>query len=271
MLVFPNSKINLGLNVVEKRGDGFHNIETIFYPINWCDALEIVPSNGTTFELQASGLHIEGDLEQNILFKAYSLLKLKHKLPPFQVFLHKSIPMGAGLGGGSADAAFFLKLMNQKFGLKVTTEELTDMARQLGSDCAFFIENIPVYASRKGDVFEKINVGLGKYFLLMVYPGINSNTKEAYNGIIPSKPQRSVKEIVLNEKIDAWKNILVNDFEKSVFKKYPEIEELKSSLYKNGAIYAAMSGSGSAVFGIFEEKPELQVPENYLWHLQEPS
>jgi 4-diphosphocytidyl-2-C-methyl-D-erythritol kinase len=268
MLVFPGAKINLGLNVIEKRGDGFHNIETVFYPINWKDALEVLPSKTSQdIDIKPSGWPLRIDRkEDNILYKAWNLLAKKHKIPPIEVFLHKNVPMGAGLGGGSSNAAAFLKLLNQKFGLKIPKTEILDAARSLGADCAFFIENEPVFATQKGDVFEKIELDLSTYHLLIVFPGINSNTKEAYEGIQPKRPAKSVKDIVLNEPIGTWKNTLVNDFEKSIFKKYPEVESLKKKLYDGGALYASMSGSGSACFGIFKERPQFNFPGNYSWH-----
>lgn len=269
MLFFPNCKINLGLNVVEKRTDGFHNIETVFYPVLWRDALEVIEGKNE-FEMIASGRKIEGKLEDNIIYKAWQLIKEKRKLPGLEVYLHKNIPMGAGLGGGSSDAAFFLKLINAKFELKLSSDELKEMASQLGSDCAFFIDNSPVLGTGKGDVFEKISVDLNKYHILVVHPGIHSNTREAYEGIVPIKPQRSVKEILLSEPVSNWKNTLSNDFEKSIFRKYPEVEKLKKELYERGAIYASMSGSGSAVFGLFDKTPEANFPQHYLWYLQSP-
>jgi 4-diphosphocytidyl-2-C-methyl-D-erythritol kinase len=264
MIDFPLSKINLGLNITQKRHDGFHNIETVFYPVKWTDALEIIEGGNLPFELFITGLKVEGNIEENIIFKAFKLLSENHKLPNLKVYLHKVLPMGAGLGGGSSDAAFFMKLANKQLKLNLSTEKLTEMARKLGSDCAFFIENTPVFAKGKGDEFESVNLDLSQYHILVVYPGIHSNTKEAYEGIIPEQPLRSVKDIVSKEPIEKWKTLLVNDFEKSIFKKYPEIEKLKNTLYQNGAIYASLSGSGSAVFGIFKEKPEIGFPGNHL-------
>lgn len=271
MVVFPGCKINLGLNIVEKRPDGFHNIETVFCGLKWRDVLEVLPSTSPTdIEIETSGLIIDASKkEDNIIYKAYNLLAGSHKLPPIKVFLHKTIPMGAGLGGGSSDAAFFMKLMNEKFSLNISKSQLLSLARQLGSDCAFFMENTPVFATQKGDVFEPIQLNIDKYHILTVYPGINSNTTEAYEGVVPQKPKRSIKDIILNEPIENWKNVLTNDFEKSIFKKYGEVEKLKQDLYDKGAIYASMSGSGSAVFGVFKEKPELNFPINYLWYFQE--
>lgn len=264
MLVFPTCKINLGLNITQKRPDGFHNIETVFYPVKWSDALEIIEGGTSPFELFISGLKVEGKTEENIIYKAYKLLLEIQKLPPLKVYLHKVLPMGAGLGGGSSDAAFFLKLVNKQLNLNLSTEKLTEMARKLGSDCAFFIENTPVFAKGKGDEFEAIKVDLSHYHILVVYPGIHSNTKEAYEGCVPAQPSRSVIDFVTNEPIEKWKDLLVNDFEKSILKKYPEIEKLKNTLYQNSAIYVSLSGSGSAVFGIFNTKPEISFPDNYL-------
>lgn len=267
MILFPNAKINLGLNVIEKRPDGFHNIETVFYPINWCDALEVLEGGSKPFDLETTGLTVAGPIEENIIFKAWKALSAEVKLPHLKVNLHKVLPMGAGLGGGSSDAAFFLKIANQKFSLGLSQEQLTNIARNLGADCAFFIENTPVFAVGKGDEFSSVKVNLKDYRILVVHPGINSNTKEAYDGVIPNKPLRSVKEIVENEPISNWKNCLVNDFEKSIFKKYPEVEKLKNQLYEAGAIYASMSGSGSAVFGIFKDKQTITFPDTYksMW------
>lgn len=270
MIDFPNCKINLGLNITQKRHDGFHNIETVFYPVNWSDSIEIIEGGSQSFELFISGLKVEGNTSENIIYKAFKLISEDHKLPNLKVYLHKVLPMGAGLGGGSSDAAFFMKLANKQIKLNLSTEKLTEIARKLGSDCAFFIENTPVFAKGKGDEFEVVNVDLSQYYILLVYPGVHSNTKEAYEGCIPTQPSRSVKDIVSKEPIEKWKDLLMNDFEKSIFKKYPEIEKLKNDLYKNGAIYASLSGSGSAVFGIFKTIPEISFPENYLVHLQNP-
>lgn len=267
MIDFPNCKINLGLNITQKRPDGFHDIETVFYPVKWSDSIEVIEGGNQAFELQIYGLKVEGNIEENIIFKAYKLLAQEAKLPNLKVHLLKVLPMGAGLGGGSSDAAFFLKLANKQLKLNLSTEKLTEMARKLGSDCAFFIENSPVFAKGKGDEFEAIKVDLSQYHILVVYPGIHSNTKEAYEGCVPAQAPRSVKDIVTKEPIENWKALLVNDFEKSILKKYPEIEKLKHTLYQNGAVYSSLSGSGSAVFGIFKTKPEISFPENYLIHI----
>lgn len=264
MIDFPNCKINLGLNITEKRGDGFHNIETVFYPVNWCDAIEIIEGGDKPFNLICSGLNVNTKTEENIVFKAWDGLSKVHKLPNLQVYLHKVLPMGAGLGGGSADAAFFLKLVNRKFKLNLNTSQLIDIVRNLGSDCAFFIENNPAFATGKGDVLNPVTVNLSGYYIYLVYPGINCNTKEAYESVRPAQARKSVKEIVETLPIETWRNCLFNDFENSIFSKYPELAKLKKSLYDNGAIYASMSGSGSAVYGIFKSIPEMVFPSQYL-------
>lgn len=264
MLCFPNAKINLGLNITEKRSDGFHNIKTVFYPIGWNDALEIILVNQEEvdsglkqeFNIHLSGLKIQGELKDNLLYKAYYLIKAITPVPPIEVYLHKNLPMGAGLGGGSADAAFFINLLNEQLNLNLSEDVRLNVARQLGSDCAFFIKNKPVYATQKGDVFSPISVDLSNYFIVVVYPNVHSNTKEAYSLVKPKQPDVSIPD-VLKLPIEQWKDLLKNDFELSIFSKYPIVQDVKEKLYENGAIYACMSGSGSAVFGIFKAEVDL--------------
>lgn len=258
MICFPNAKINLGLNVTEKRADNFHNIETVFYPIGWTDALEIIetPGAGNEFTLNLSGIAIQGALEDNLLYKAYRLIRQSRSLPAITVYLHKALPMGAGLGGGSADAAFFINLLNQQFGLNLSEAERLQIAKPLGSDCAFFIHNKPVFAYQKGDVFSAVDLDLSAYYLAVIYPDVHSNTKDAYSLVKPAKPAKVVSEII-RQPISTWKHELVNDFETSIFSKYPVVKKTKEDLYAAGAIYASMSGSGSAVFGLFEALPVL--------------
>lgn len=271
MLSFPNCKINLGLAVTEKRPDGFHNIETVFYPINWCDTLEILESkNGPDFELTTSGIPISGSPDNNLIYKAWKAISVIKQLPPIRVHLHKNLPMGAGLGGGSSDAAFFINLLDSKFNLTLSINEKLQTASALGSDCAFFIQNKPVFAIGKGNEFSEINISLNNYYILLVYPAIHSNTKEAYEGLTPKKAPVSIRSIVETMPVEQWKNTLVNDFENSIFNKYPAIRELKNQMYASGALYASMSGSGSSVFGIFDSEPNLQLPEGYLHCLQNP-
>lgn len=256
MIVFPHAKINLGLHVTEKRADGFHNIETVFYPIGWKDVLEILPSDN--FSYQSSGLAVDSDTENNLIVKAYRLLQADYNLPDVSIYLHKIIPMGAGLGGGSADAAFALTILNRIFNLNISTEKLQQYASQLGSDCAFFIESKPVLAKGKGDEFSPINISLSGYYLAVIHPGIHVNTAVAYSRVIPRGTTTSLLEI-LSLPVTEWKATLVNDFEPSVFEHFPEIGKIKEQLYDLGANYACMSGSGSSVFGLFKQEPDLSI------------
>ena len=257
MITYPNAKINLGLNIVEKRPDGYHNLETIFYPINLQDALEVSLLEGEgEYSLSVSGTPIEGKAEDNLVVKAYRLLKTDYPdLAPIDIHMYKHIPTGAGLGGGSADAAFMIKLLNEKFHLKLSNEKMEEYAARLGADCAFFIRNKPVFASGIGNVFEPVNLSLKGYYIILVKPDIFVSTKDAFSNIIPIQPTQSLKEIA-RMPIETWRATMKNDFESSVFQKYPEIAAIKDKLYDMGAIYASMSGSGSSVFGIFREQVE---------------
>lgn len=253
MIVFPNAKINIGLNVVEKRDDGFHNIESIFYPIPTLnDILEIVPSTYLGCHFSSTGIDIPGSEEGNLCVKAYKLLQDKIDSPGVKIHLHKSIPIGAGLGGGSSDAAHTLIALNDMFNINLTKDQLMNFAKELGSDCAFFIENNPVYAFQKGDEFEAIDIDLSSYEIKIEYPEIHVGTPEAYSGVIPDFPKENLKELV-KQPIEEWKSSIKNDFEKSIFSQYPSIKELKHKMYADGAVFASMTGSGSAVFGIFNK------------------
>ncbi|MGV3540922.1 MAG: 4-(cytidine 5'-diphospho)-2-C-methyl-D-erythritol kinase [Rufibacter sp.] len=266
MIQFPNAKINLGLQLVEKRPDGFHNLVSCFYPVGWQDALEILPSQGdSTFTL--SGLPVPGDPKANLCWKAYELLQKDFGLPPVQMHLHKVIPMGAGLGGGSADAAFTLKILNQLFELNLTTEQLQNYARQLGSDCAFFVQNKPVLAVEKGDVFTPLELDLTGWHLVLVYPNLAISTAEAYAAVSPCFPENSLESLLAQE-VSTWKDLVVNDFERSLFPKYPVLPQIKAQLYELGAAYASMSGSGSTMYGLFKTPPQepLPFPKDYsIW------
>jgi len=264
MIVFPNAKINLGLFVTEKRSDGFHNIETVFFPVPLCDALECVEIDDTVGvenfrPLHIHGIPIDGNPNENLVYKAYELLKTDFNLPNIRIDLLKKIPLGAGLGGGSADAAFMLKLLNQKFSLNISDENLENYARKIGSDCAFFVKNKPVFAYEKGDKFESINLDLSGYKLVLICPPIHVSTKTAYQNIVPKSANfnlRKLPEIPVND----WKNILQNDFEPSVFAQHPILSDIKQKFYDLGANYAAMSGSGSAVFGLFRMDEQVDLP-----------
>lgn len=258
MITFPNAKINLGLNIIEKRPDGYHNLETIFYPINLQDALEITRrENGEhEYTLHISGASLDGDPEDNLVVKAYKLLKKDHpRMLPIDVHMYKHIPAGAGLGGGSSDAAHMIKLLNDKFSLGLSMEQMEEYAAQLGADCAFFIRNRPVFATGIGNIFEPIELSLKGYHIILVKPDIFVSTRDAFAEIKPVRPAVSLKEIV-KQPIETWKGNMKNDFENSVFKKFPEIAAIKDKLYDLGAVYAAMSGSGSSVYGIFKEPIE---------------
>ena len=258
MITYPNAKINLGLNIVEKRPDGYHNLETIFYPINLQDALEVteLENEEGEYKLKVSGVPIEGDAENNLVVKAYRLLKKDFPdMSPINIHMFKHIPTGAGSGGGSADAAFMIKLLNEKFNLKLSIEKMEEYAAILGADCAFFIQNKPVFASGIGNIFENITLSLKGYYIVLVKPDIFVSTKDAFSHITPMHPNQSLKEII-RMPVETWRATMKNDFEESVFQKYPEIAAIKDKLYDMGAIYASMSGSGSSVFGIFREQVE---------------
>lgn len=259
MIVFPNSKINLGLCITEKRSDGFHNLQSCFYPVGWGDVLEVIPSDKFTFN--SSGLFISGELNKNLCVRAYDLLKADFDLPPVQMHLHKLVPIGAGLGGGSADAAFTLTLLNERFVLGLSIPALEDYARLLGSDCAFFVQNRPLYCLEKGDVFNEINIDLSGYYILLIYPNLAISTAEAYAGVVPRKPETSVYN-QLQAPIETWRVTVHNDFEDSLFPRHPILAQIKEQLYEIGAVYASMSGSGSTVYGIFDAP--VIVPNQFL-------
>lgn len=249
MLAFPNAKINLGLQIVSKRSDGYHNIVSCLYPIPWYDVLEILPSE--KFDFKQTGQIIPGSLEENLCVKAYRLLQSKYNLPPVSIHLHKTIPTGAGLAGGSADCAFTLRLLNQIFNLELKTDELALYAAQLGSDCPFFIKNLPAIASGRGTDLSMIDLDLSGYFMVLIYPNVHVSTKDAYQGVRPAAPQFELAATI-TKPITEWRKLMVNDFEKSIFELKPDIGKIKELLYSKGAVYASMSGSGSTVFGLFK-------------------
>ena len=259
MVFFPNCKINLGLNIIAKRADGYHELETIFYPIGLKDALEVLKKENSDsssegdIRFQSSGLSITGDPEDNLCIKAYKLFRKDFpELPAIQIHLHKVIPMGAGLGGGSADGAFTLQLLNQYFQLFLTEEQLASYALELGSDCPFYIYNKPCFANGRGEKIEEIHLDLSAYKWVIVYPAIHISTAWAFANISPKKPTVSLLEIVQTPILN-WKNNLQNDFEPAIIEHYPEIGKIKAELYQQGALYASLSGSGSAVYGLFEK------------------
>jgi 4-diphosphocytidyl-2-C-methyl-D-erythritol kinase len=264
MIVLPNAKINIGLHVVSKRPDGYHNLETVFYPVQLSDALEMIESNEE--KLSTSGIAVNGNPEDNLVMKALHLLKNDFNLPPIQFHLHKNIPFGAGLGGGSSDAAFTLNMLNDYFSLHLSTSKLKRYAAQLGADCSFFIANKPAFAIGTGDKMQTINLDLSEYKIVILKPAFSVSTPEAYKNIQPQSPDFNLADLP-RLPVSEWKNRVVNDFEKSIFPKYPEIKNLKEKLYELGAVYAAMSGSGSAVFGIFRHLPtnlDNSIPQGVL-------
>lgn len=252
MVVFPNAKINLGLYVVEKRTDGFHNLETVFYPVPWNDVLEIVPATGDQTTLTSSGLTVDAAPEKNLVMRAYKLLENEYHLPHIDIYLHKVIPFGAGLGGGSADAAAMLVMLNNHFELNISIEKLVEYAAILGSDCPFFVYNRPMLASGRGEELTPINVTLSGYTIVLVKPTFGISTPEAFSGITPKQPAIPLVEAI-KQPIEQWKDTLLNDFEPHLFEKHPQLASIKQQLYDGGAAYAAMSGSGSTLFGIFRE------------------
>lgn len=256
MILFPNAKINIGLYITEKRSDGYHNLESAFVPIPWTDILEITPSN--TFQFESTGIPVPGNPDSNLCVKAFRLLQEAYRIPNVSIQLHKIIPMGAGLGGGSSDAAFTLIGLRDLFNLPVSNQDLIPFAQKLGSDCAFFLLNSPQFGTEKGDKLQGISIDLKGLFALLVYPQISVSTQEAYSGVAPSAAPNYLPT-ALKQPVTMWKTSVSNDFEKNIFPKYPILSEIKELLYEGGATYAAMSGSGSTIYGIFENEPSSEV------------
>ena len=260
MITFPIAKVNLGLNVVERRADGYHNLQTVFYPVPLTDALEVTPMSdafpsNSDCDIKVSNIAIEGDEQRNLVVRAYHALKADHPtLPRLHAHLWKGIPTQAGMGGGSSDCAYMLRLLNEAFHLSLTDQQLMDYAARLGADCAFFIKSTPCYAEGIGERLEPISLDLGGWYIGVVRPDIPVPTKEAFSRIRPHYPAKNCREVVA-QPVVTWRDELVNDFEESVFALHPELADVKTRLYDMGATYAAMSGSGSALFGLFRENP----------------
>ncbi len=254
MICFPTCKINLGLRITQKRADGFHALETVFFPISIKDALEIIieqDANAAPITFTSSGLAIHGNPSDNLCFKAYELFKKDYPtIPNIKMHLHKQIPMGAGLGGGSSDGAFTLIALNQLFDLQIPEDKLMQYALTLGSDCPFFILNSPAYATGRGEILKTIHVNLDGYTIVIVNPDITISTKLAFSLITPKVPDTNLEAIIC-EPVSTWKDNLINDFEEPIFNSFPEIANIKQTLYQKGAVYASMSGTGSTVYGIF--------------------
>ena len=265
MIRFPNAKINLGLNIVNRRPDGYHDIETVFYPIPLNDILEIVPAKGSVSTLTTSGRPVDCPVEKNLVMKAFRAMELEFALPPVDIYLHKNIPDGAGLGGGSSDAANALLIINEMFSLNLSPEQLASRASRLGADCPFFIYNTPMTASGIGDILSPTTVDLAGKALLLIKPEISVPTALAYSRVTPAPATISITKI-LSMPLSQWKNHLKNDFEPSVFAAHPSINDIKQQIYDSGAIYASMSGSGSSVFGIFENVNMAENAKNLFPH-----
>lgn len=253
MISFPNAKINLGLSITGKLHNGYHSIESCLFPIPWYDVLEFVPGKKISFS--SSGISIPGDDKDNLVLKAYKLLRKDFALPELNIHLHKIIPMGAGLGGGSADASFMLKMLSNEFQLFLDDSVLEEYAAQLGSDCPFFIQNKPAIATGTGTDLATFDLDLTGYWLVMVKPEVHISTQEAYANVTPKPNGVDIKVLLQGKDFRAWRKELINDFEASISPKYPQLAEIKEDFYNNGAVYAAMSGSGSTMFGLFEKEP----------------
>lgn len=273
MILYPNCKINIGLRILNKRSDNYHNLETICLPVGWCDSLEILPYKGIVFS--SSGLDIQGDWEQNLCVRAVRVLQENYpeQVKGAKIHLHKRIPMGAGLGGGSADAAYTLLAINQLYKLDLSKIKLEKYAQLLGSDTALFLYNTPQFCYEKGNKTQCISLSV-PYPVLVVYPGLHSDTKLAYQNIVYQHHEgKSLLKDITDLPVQEWKNHIHNDFEYSVGQKYPEIIGVKEKMYHYGAVYASMSGSGSAVYGIFEQSSDIrktirELPAHFLYHVQ---
>jgi 4-diphosphocytidyl-2-C-methyl-D-erythritol kinase len=258
MIVFPKAKINLGLHITGKRQDGYHDIETLFYPINLSDALEFVVSHESLKKdvLTVSGIDTGSIPEENLVYKTVLKLRERFKFPFLKIHLHKAIPTGAGLGGGSSDAAYFMKAINRCFGLQIKETNLKKIALDLGSDCPFFIYAKPAFASGRGEILKPFSNVLASFYLLLLNPGVPISTREAYQNCRPEHRSTSLFQLI-DRPVTEWKGLIINDFEEFSFEKYPLIGEIKKELYRSGALFSLMSGSGSSIYGIFRFKPEL--------------
>ena len=269
MILYPNAKINIGLNILSKREDGFHELETLMYPIGLTDILTINRSENKyqSINFTTTGITIDGKPEDNLIVKAYNLIAQNYKLPVLDIHLHKSIPFGAGLGGGSADCAFAIKSINEYCKLNISTAKMENIASKLGSDCPFFINNKPAIAKGRGEILSSFKININQFHFVIIIPPIPISTKQAYSLVTPCNTNKNL-ESLLQKDTTGWKNYIKNDFEESVFPQYPEIEKIKNTLYSMGAVYSSLSGSGSAVFGIFKNRPVLKdvfTKEYFIW------
>lgn len=254
MICYPNAKINFGLDIISKRNDGYHNISSLLYPIPFFDVLEFLPSK--TFKLDEYGIKLDISEEDNLVTRAWELMHKQYNVPPLEIKLLKQIPAGSGLGGGSADAAFLIKYLNNFFKLGLSTNRMEQLALQIGSDCPFFILNKPSLLGGRGEIIEPVNFSLKGKYLLLVLPGIHTSTKESYSRISLSRGKQPIGQIT-NQPIQNWVNVLTNDFEIHLFKEHSELKEIKNKLYNKGATFASLTGSGSALYGLFDRKPDI--------------
>lgn len=268
MIFFSPAKINIGLQILEKRADGFHNLQSLMYPTGLCDILEINPLQSENQEVRfsQSGLRFPSDLEDNLCLKAWELLSGETPLPPLEIHLHKQIPVGAGLGGGSSNASTTLLGLNSLASNPLNKERLTELAEKLGSDCPFFLHQEPMIMEGRGEILTPLQLKLDGLYLILLFPEIHVSTAEAYLGVKPAFPDRFLKEFIL-EPVSEWKVLIQNDFEPSVFAKYPRLNDLKQELYKSGAVYASLSGSGSSLYGIFQKRPSCpeELKKHVIW------
>ena len=266
MLFFPNAKINIGLHIVKKRKDGYHNLSTVFYPISLTDVIEFVPAKTSRTGWKNTGIKVSGKLQDNLIIKAYNLLKQDFPLPALHIHLHKIIPSGAGLGGGSSNAAFMIKALNTYFSLGLNEKQLLEYAQKIGSDCPFFILNQPVHASGTGNIFTPVKLNLAGLYILLVKPSDSVKTVDAYKNVIPT-PEKIPLIQLIEKPIEQWKDWLTNDFEPYALSQYPDIKKIKRILYEKGALFAQMSGSGSSIYGIFYTLPEDISPfqKHFTW------
>lgn len=265
MVVFPNAKINIGLHVTRKRADGYHDIETVFYPVTgFNDVLEVIENkDGAEDTLNETGLTTDTSMDDNLVIKALKLMRRMHPIPPLKIHLHKNIPSGAGLGGGSSDAAFMLRLLNDQFRLNIPPTELEEKAATLGADCAFFIRDTPTLAKGIGNEFSPVNISLSGLWLIVIVPPVSLSTPEAYKNISPVIPEKEISSI-LKEPLEKWQSYLKNDFEKNAFARHPGLSDIKKKLHEHGALFASMSGSGSAIYGLFREEPRFEWPADFV-------
>ena len=265
MVVYPKAKINIGLNILRKRSDGFHDIESVFYPIGLADTMKIKAERGQNeISLEVLGMPISGNLEDNLCVQAYRKISQHIDLTQVKVVLDKIIPMGAGLGGGSSDCASMINGLNEMFELGLSYETRIEIALELGSDCPFFIENKPKYVKGRGELLESINLNLSAFIIVIVNPGIHISTKEAYAGVTPAESNYHLLDVLSNEQVDKWPGKVINQFESHLLLKYPVIDEIKQNLYNRGALFASMTGSGSTVYGIFEKEIDLNEMADYF-------